>query len=215
MKLKAVLFLAMVSLHIDAVAEDRSFGATAGMLGLGLVYVYPLSERLAIRGGINGSSYSFDQTRSGIDYEIDINWESASVALDFHPTRGALRLSAGVLKNGNSLSTRSNVSENVTVGDVTYTLTEVGTLRGAVSFNRIAPFIGMGWDWSRNNRFGITFDFGVVSQGSPTVSLSADGLLLGSPMFLDDLAAEEIELKNAFGDLDSMPFVTFGLMFRF
>ena len=105
--------------------------------------------------------------------------------------------------------------ENVTVGGVTYTLTEVGLLRGEFSFNRIAPFIGIGWDWSRNNRFGITFDFGVVSQGSPTVSLSADGLLLGSPMFLDDLAAEEIELKNAVGDLDSMPFVTFGLMFRF
>jgi hypothetical protein len=205
----------MVIPHIEAVAEDRSFGATAGMLGLGLVYAYSFSERLVIRGGINGSSYSFDQTKSGIDYEFDINWESASVALDFHPTRGALRLSAGVLKNGNSLSTRSNVSENVTVGDTTYTLTDVGTLRGAVSFNSIAPFIGIGWDWSRNNRFGITFDVGVVSQGSPTVSLSADGPLLGGPMFLADLAAEEAELKNSFGDLDSMPFVTFGLMFRF
>ena len=205
----------MVIPHIEAVAEDRSFGATAGMLGLGLVYAYSFSERLAIRGGINGSSYSFDQTKSGIDYEFDINWESASVALDFHPTRGALRLSAGVLKNGNSLSTRSSVSKNVTVGGATYTLTEVGTLRGAVSFNSIAPFIGIGWDWFRNNRFGITFDFGVVSQGSPTVSLSADGSLLGAPMFLADLAAEEAELKNSFGDLDSMPFVTFGLMFRF
>jgi hypothetical protein len=229
MKLRAVLFLATVISHIDAVAEDRSFGATAGMLGLGLVYAYPLSERLVIRGGINGSSYSFDRTKSGIDYELDINWESASVALDFHPNRGALRLSFGFLKNGNSLLTRSRVSENVTVGGVTYTLTEenvtvggvtytlteIGTLRGEFSFNRIAPFIGMGWDWSRNKRFGITFDFGVVSQGSPTVSLSADGPLLGSPMFLIDLVAEEAKLKNAFGDLDSMPFVTFGLMFRF
>ncbi len=215
MKLKAVLFFAVIIPHIEAVADDHSVGATAGMFGLGLEYTYSFSEQLAIRGGINGSSYSFDQTESGIDYEFDINWESASVALDFHPTRGPLRLSAGVFKNDNSLSTRSSVSENVTVGSATYTPTEVGTLRGAVGFDSVAPFIGIGWDWSRSNRFGIALDLGVLSQGSPTVSLSADGSLLGDPMFLADLAAEEAELQDSLGDLDLMPFVNFGLVFRF
>jgi hypothetical protein len=88
-------------------------------------------------------------------------------------------------------------------------------LRGAVGFDSVAPFIGIGWDWSRSNRFGIALDLGVLSQGSPTVSLSADGSLLGDPMFLADLAAEEAELQDSLGDLDLMPFVNFGLVFRF
>jgi hypothetical protein len=183
MRLKVILSLAMVIPHLEAVAEDHSIGVTAGMLGLGLEYSYSFSERLAIRGGINGSSYSFDRTESGIDYEFDINWKSASVALDFYPNNGSLRLSTGLLKNDNSLSSRSSTSENVRVGGTTYKPTDIGTLRGAVGFGAVTPFISIGWDWSRNNRFGIAFDMGVVSQGSPTVSLSADGGLLGDPMF--------------------------------
>ena len=215
MKLKAVLFFAVVLPHVEAVAEDHSVGASAGMLGLGLEYAYSFSERLAIRGGIFGSGYSFDQSEAGIDYKTDINWDAVSVALDFYPSRGSLRLSAGVLKNDNSLSLRSSISEDVMVGGVTYTPTEVGTLRGAVGTDSVAPFIGVGWDWSRSKRFGIAFDLGVVSQDSPTVSLSADGSLLDDPMFLTDLAAEEAELENSLADLDLIPFANFGLVFRF
>lgn len=213
MKHKALLFLVIA--HIEAIAEEHSFGARVGMLGLGLEYSYSFSERLAIRGGINGSSYSFGRTESGIDYEFDINWKSASVALDLYPNNESLRLSAGLLKNDNSLSSRSSASENVTVGGTTYKPTDIGTLRGAVGFGAVTPFISIGWDWFRNNRIGIAFDMGVVSQGSLTVSLSADGGLLGDPMFLADLAAEEAELKNSFRDFELMPFVALGLMFRF
>ena len=214
MKLKILLF-SIVVVHVEAVAEEHSFGARAGMLGLGLEYSYTLSERLAIRGGFNGSSYSFDQTESGIDYEFDIDWQSVSVALDFHPNNGPLRLSVGILKNDNSLLSTSNVSENVTVGGTTYKPTDVGTLRGAVGFDTASPLISIGWDWSRENRVGVSFDMGVVSQGPPTVSLLADGGLLDDPMFAADLAAEETELRNSFEDLELLPFIALGLMYRF
>ena len=56
---------------------------------------------------------------------------------------------------------------------------------------------------------------GVVSQGPPTVSLLADGGLLDDPMFAADLAAEETELRNSFEDLQLLPFIALGLMYRF
>jgi len=216
MKLRAFLFFAALVAHVEAGAEGHAVGAKIGMLGLGIEYAYPLSERLVIRGGVHSSGYSFDQTESGIDYEFDVNWDSISAALDFHPTKGAWRITAGLLKNDNGLSMQSNLSDDVSVGGTTYTPAEVGTLRGDIGFDdNIAPFLGLGWDWSRTKRFGLTFDFGVVKQGMPTISLSADGGLIGDPAFEADLAAEEAELQEALDDLDLVPFATVGLVFRF
>lgn len=213
LRIGAVCALAVVC--VDAAAQEHAVGAKIGMLGLGVEYSYPFSERLSARGGIYGSSYSFDQAEAGIDYEFELNWESISVALDFHPAKSPLRLSAGLLQNDNGLSALSNVSQDVTVGGTTYTPAEVGTLRGEIGFDSVAPFFAVGWDWSRNKRFGVTLDLGVLDQGSPRVSLTADGSLLGDPAFEADRAAEEAQLEASLNDLDLFPFATIGLVFRF
>jgi len=215
MNLRIVLLCALAMTHLEALAEGHAVSARVGMLGVGIEYAYPLGERLAIRGGINGSGYAFDQSESGIDYEFELDWDSISVAVDFHPTKGPLRLTGGLMRNDNGLSVLSSISNDVTVGGATYTPAEVGTIRGAVGFDGTAPFLGVGWDWSRTRRFGVALDLGVVSQGSPKVSLSADGSLVGDPAFEADLAAEQAELQDALGDLDLVPFASFGVVFRF
>ena len=197
-------------------AQEHAVAAKIGMLGLGAEYSYALSERLAVRAGLNGSSLGYDATESGIDYAFDLEWDSLSVGVDFHPTRGALRLSAGLLRNNNQLRATSRPTDDVTVGDTTYTPEEVGTLSGVVDFDRsVAPFVSVGWDWSRNKRLGVALDLGVVSQGAPSVALSANGTLLGDPQFAADLQAESAELESSIDSLDMLPFVTLGLVFRF
>ena len=137
------------------------------------------------------------------------------MAVDFHPTSGPLRISGGLMKNDNGLSALSSISNDVTVGGTTYTPAEVGTITAAAGFDGTAPFFGVGWDWSKTKRFGVALDLGIVSQGSPQVSLSADGSLVGNPAFDADLAAEQAELQDALSDLDLIPFATFGVVFRF
>ena len=211
-----IIGIALGFMLVDhASAQEHAFGARVGMLGAGIEYAYPIGERFAVRGGINGAGYSFDETESDIDYEFDLEWDSLSVALDFHPTRGPLRLTAGILKNDNSLSAISSLTDDATVGGVTYTSAEVGTLRADMGFDDTATFLGLGWDWSRNKRFGVALDLGVVNQGSPRVALTADGDLAGMLDFEDDLAAEEAELQAALEDLDLVPFATLGVVFRF
>ena len=206
----------LMMLGATALAEDQALGVKAGALGLGVEYTYNLTERLSVRGGINGSQFGFDAEEAGIEYDVDWVWDSVAVAVDFHPRRNALRLTLGVLSNDNALETASRLSGSVTVGDTTYTPAEVGTLRGTVGFDDTAPFAGVGWDWSRaKQRFGVSFDLGVVSQGSPVVSLTADGSLIGDPAFQSDLAAEELELQESLDDLDLAPYVTLGFIFRF
>lgn len=211
------IWLSLLALcSVEAVAENHAIAAKAGFLGLGIEYTYTIDDRMAVRGGINGSEYGFDAVESGIAYDFDIVWDSISAAFDFHPTRGPFRLTAGLLSNDNGLDARSRLAGSVNVGGTIYTPAEVGTLRAAVGFDSTAPFVGVGWDWSRKTRkVGVSFDLGILSQGSPRVTLTADGSLLGDPAFAADLEAERLELEAAIDDFDLVPYATIGLVVKF
>lgn len=200
-----------------AFAEGHALAARAGALGLGIEYAYSVSERFTVRAGLNGSKISTDAEESGIAYDVDLVWDSVSIAFDLHPTKGALRLTGGILQNDNRLETLAQVAGNTTVGATTYTPTEIGTLRGEIRFDDTAPFAGLGWDWSRRKeRFGMSLDLGVVSQGDPVAELTGEGgTLLGDPAFHADLEAEESELEDSLDDLDLVPYFTLGFVFRF
>jgi hypothetical protein len=199
-----------------ALAEGQAIGLKAGALGLGVEYTYQLNDRVAFRGGLNGSQVGFDSEESGIEYDFDIVWDSLSVAVDFHPLKSALRLTGGLLKNDNRLEAVSRPTSNVTIGDTTYTPSQVGTLNGLVGFDGTAPFVGIGWDWSRSKRiFGMSLDLGVLSQGAPSVSLRGNGTLFGDPAFEADIDAETAELRDSLDDLDLVPYLTVGFVFRF
>lgn len=187
-----------------------------GALGVGVEYTQALTDRISVRGGINGFDYGFGATESGIAYDFDLIWDSLAVAVDFHPRKNPLRVTFGLLSNDNGLEASSRPTTDITVGGNTYTPAEVGTLRAKVGFANIAPFAGFGWDWSRGKRrFGMSLDFGVLSQGSPRVTLAADGTLLGDLSFDADLAAEKAELAGALDGLDFFPFATVGFVIRF
>jgi opacity protein-like surface antigen len=197
-------------------AEGHGIALKAGALGLGVEYTHDVSDRLAFRVGLNGSRYGFDQEESGIDYDFDLVWDSIALGVDFHPLKSPFRLSLGLLDNDNRLEAVSRPTQNVTVGDTVYTPAQVGTLIGRVGFNSTAPFLGVGWDWSRHKEhFGVSFDLGVLDQGSPEVSLRGTGQLLGNPSFEQDINAEEAELQDSLGDYDLLPYATLGFVFRF
>lgn len=198
-----------------ALAEQHSVGAKIGLLGLGVEYAYRVNDLITVRGGINGASYTFDDTKSAIDYELKLDFDSLSVGVDFHPMKGAFRLSLGALQNDNSIVAQSNPTQSFNVGGTTYTAAEVGTLRGAIEFDSFAPYAAIGWDFMRDRAFGVSLDLGLVSQGAPTVSLTASGPILGDPQFADDLATEQRELQSSLDDFDLYPFANLGFIFRF
>lgn len=217
MRGRIALFLGLVLAQGVAWADTHSVAGKAGLLGLGFEYSYAFNGWMAVRAGVNGSKLGFDRTESGIDYEFDLVWDSWSLAVDFHPLRNPFRLTAGVLRNDNRLDGTSRSNDPVTIGDNTYTPEEVGTLHARVEFsNSTAPFIGIGWDWSRRTRLvGFSFDMGVAKLGSPRASLRGDGALLGDPAFAADIAREQAELQDALHDFDYLPYATFGVVFRF
>jgi hypothetical protein len=200
----------------DAFADGHAVGLKVGALGLGAEYTYELNERVAFRGALFGSQYGFDQEESGIDYEFDLLWDSLAAGVDFHPTRSPFRLSAGALRNDNRFRIISRPASNVEIGDTVYTPAQVGTLEGSVGFDDTALFAGVGWDWSRDEEFfGLSLDIGLLDQGAPSVTLRGTGTLLGNPAFEQDIAAEAGQLGSELDDLDLVPFLNVGFLFRF
>jgi len=215
MRTSAALLICYVLFQSHAFAEGHSIGGKAGLLGLGVEYSYSFNERIAVRGALYGSGYSFDATESGIDYAFELSWDSLAVGIDLYPFTGPFRLSLGLLANDNNLSASSTPRQDLLIGNTIYTPAEIGILAGAIGFDGTAPFVGLGWDWSKSKRIGVSLDLGFVKQGSPAVSLFASGLLSGDSLFAADLATEEAELRSALDDLDVLPYASFGVTFRF
>jgi hypothetical protein len=62
----------------------------------------------------------------------------------------------------------------------------------------------------------MSFDIGMLDQGDPVVTLTGNGTLLGDPAFEQDINAEEAELQSSLdGDVDLVPYLSLGLVFRF
>jgi hypothetical protein len=216
MRISVLAAACLIVPSFGAFAEGQAVGIKVGALGVGVEYTYELNDRVAFRGGLNGAQISLDGDEGGIDYHFGVIWDSLSVAVDFHPIKTAFRVTGGLLRNDNGLSAVSTPTGNITVGDTTYTPSEVGVLTGEIVFDRTSKFIGVGWDWSRGKRlFGTSFDMGLLDQGKPKVRLAASGTLLGDPSFEQDLAAEQTDLASSLRDLDLIPYVSVGFNFRF
>ena len=107
-----VSIMVFAGFSTQALAQDHAVGFRVGMLGLGVEYAYRVSDRISVRGGLNGSGVSFDETESGIDYGFDLDFDSVSVGVDVYPLKSKFRVSAGALKNDSGLSAIASPGQN-------------------------------------------------------------------------------------------------------
>ena len=191
-------------------------GVKVGTLGTGLEVNYAVSSMFSVTAGINTFSRGMSQSASGIDYDVDLNLQTIALLANYHPFGGSFRLTAGAMINNNELSMKADPSATYDIGDLTYTSAEVGTLKAAVDFNRIAPYAGLGWGHSSGSGIGFTLDIGVLMQGSPNVDFSAKGGTLSSdPAFQAELAKEESNAEDDIKGFDIYPVIAAGINLRF
>ncbi|MFQ5480380.1 MAG: hypothetical protein ACE5DW_03790 [Thermodesulfobacteriota bacterium] len=126
--------------------------------------------------------------------------------------------SIGILINNNKIDALGNpVGGAFNINGVSYTASEVGTLKGTVDFNPLAPYIGFGWDttFDRDKKFGFTLEFGGAYQGIPEADLSASGPVTSNAAFMRNLASEEAELQKSLNLFKVFPLISFGIIYRF
>ena len=196
---------------------DISVGVKAGSLGAGLEVESSFMGMAGIRIGMNYFTYDMTSTFDDVEYTVDLTLKSLSAILDWHPFKGDFRISGGLMYNGNNVKIDAKRSDTYEIGGQTYDLGEVGTLKGDITFNDMAPYLGVGWDTSfgRDNLFGLVFELGAIYQGTPEVDLTAEGPIASDQTFQSNLAQEEKKQQEDLDNFKYYPVISFGVNYRF
>lgn len=199
-------------------AETGDFGVSvkAGSLGAGAELSRSLGEKFSIGLGVNGYNYKTAKTESNIDYDMKFELQSVSLLASYHPFGGVFRFTGGALYNNNELKLdgKPTAGSTYNINGVTYTASQVGTLTGTLTFNKTAPYLGIGWGNRPGSKLGLTADIGVLYQGAPSLALSATGAL-SDPTLASNLEQERKSAESDLGNFKWYPVLSVGLYFRF
>ena len=221
MKHGLFLTLASLGLAFPVMAADlpgkSGVTVSAGTLGIGVEFAHTLPvANLTGRIAWNGFNYSRDDSIDSIDYDLDVDLSSVTALVDWRPWGKAMHLTAGIVFNGNEVGATSIAATSYDIGGQTFTADEVGTLRGDVGFDDdVVPYFGLGWNIPVAPKTAVSLELGVVFQGSPKVSLSADGTLADDPLFQGALATEQEDFEDDINNFEYYPVIALGIQRRF
>lgn len=198
-------------------ARSNSLGLKISTLGVGLEAERSFSDSISGRVGINYFTYNYVATINSTEYDFDLNLMTVSALVDWRPFKGSFRISGGVMYNDNHLDANAKSASTYNIGNTLYNNNQVGSLTGKIEFNSMIPYLGLGWDpsFGKDKRFSLLIDMGVVYQGTPEVTLSADGSNANNPTFQSNLQQEEDELQSELDGYEYYPVVGIGLSYRF
>ena len=212
--LSCIAFVSALSMTVAR--ADIGLNVKAGTLGAGVELSKSFGEKFSVGLGFN--AYDFKTTDSSSDIDYDFNFDLQSVALlgHYHPFSGIFRLTAGALYNKNELKLtgKPTAGSTYSINGVSYTAAQVGTLTGTLTFNSLAPYIGLGWGNRPGGKLGLSADIGLLHQGSPKLALSATGAL-SDPLLAADLEQERRSAEDDLSDFKWYPVVSLGLYYRF
>ncbi|MBT3665947.1 MAG: hypothetical protein HN548_00580 [Opitutae bacterium] len=183
-------------------------------LGAGLEVAKGFTPNFGVRAGFNYFSYAYDAKESDVSYDFELELKSFAMFADWHPFKGAFRLSGGLLINGNGLTGNAKPTAPVDIGGTDYSLDSINL---DISYNTIAPYVGLGWDttFGDDDNWGFAFDLGLIYSGSAEAALSVSGPGKVAAIGAGDVKKEQDELQNDLDSLKWWPVVSAGLVYQF
>ena len=219
MKFRALVPLAWAVVGLPAAATAQvALAARASTLGIGGELSFRAGRNVAFRFGGNYLTFTTDQDVEGVNYQLTPHFENGTAILDLHPFGGSFHLSGGVLLNYNEGEMVATLTQDIQIGNQTYTPQQVGSLTGTVSFNRTAPYLGLGF--AGRSRVAFLLDLGVGITGKPRVDLVGETNLTGTAkdQFDANVAQEQTEIQAEIDKhkiLRFHPVVSLGLKLSF
>jgi len=216
MKTLAVL-AASIGFMAAASAGQIDVGLSAGTLGYGPQVGFVVTPgKFDVRLNAGYLNYSYNTTSSGVAYDGHLKLNNVGLLGDWHPFDGGFRVTAGAFYNDNKFSLTGQPSGGTyTFNGVTYTATQAGTVTANVTFNSLAPYLGIGWgDNSNSAGLHFTSDVGVMYQGRPNATITATGAA-SNPALAADVRAAQGKLQSDLNSFQWYPVVQVGLVYRF
>ncbi|WP_414727889.1 hypothetical protein [Zhongshania aliphaticivorans] len=202
-------------------------------IGPGIELGYKLSPAFGVRAGWQKFATDFDfkpEDENGVPgdelrYEGDLNLENGSLLADWYPYKGRFRLTAGVLLNNSGTRLKTNCQTNTggapltnscEIGGASAPGSDIGELRIAIDFEAsIAPYIGIGWAFQRNQQWYFNADLGIAYLGAADVDIQSSGSCNDTSACRAQLDDEERELEKDMESLELFPVAKLGIGYRF
>ena len=187
-------------------AQAAGLGARIGTTGLGADVAWDLAPTLSARVGYSGGSVDHDVSTSLTTYHGKLNLKNLNTFLDFAPLGPLFRISGGFIFNDNKFDVNTDQFNG-------------GSISGTVKpSNSAAPYLGIGY--GRVSGTGVNFyaDLGVMYQGSPKASLTANcGSLSasGCSALQSQVASEQAALEDKLKNAKYYPVLNIGLTIGF
>jgi hypothetical protein len=198
-----------------ASAQRAAVAARAGTPGIGWEFLVEVSGHIHVRTGASYFTYNRTDETTGEDLDLDVESNarlfSLAALVDLYPwTRGGVRLSGGVLYNGNLGDVSATAVAPYQIGERTFTPEEIGTLDGELSFSTLAPYLGIGFGnlASPKRRVGVALDLGVIYHRRPVVKLGGSGLVAPT-------AEQAPQVEDNLSSFRFFPVLSIGIGYRF
>ncbi len=214
-RIAALLCAASLCSGGSAAADDFWMGAKVGTLGIGIEAAWRPIRWMDLRLGGNAYDYEESGSQAGINYDATLHLSTYYLTANLLFPASPFRITVGGFSNGNEVRMISADNSSFNIGGVNYSAADVGTLTSTTLFESAAPYLGAGFDFSLFGKVGMNLDFGVLWQGDPIVTMTADGLMADDPTFQAQLEAERLELVDDFDALKAYPVVSLGFNFSF
>ncbi len=215
MKRMSVILLTIVFalfVAVPAMAQDYAVSAKVGTMGANLEAIRSFSSSFNVRLGVADLSYNANNVASNDQLTMngDLKLLSLTALADWFPFQGSFRLSGGLIVNLNKISMTMIPVKTYNSGNIIYTPDILGQINADVTFNKAAPYLGIGFGnpTAGSSGFGFTFDLGTYYQQSPLVSMSATNLL--QPM-----ESQSGQLQDNLKWFKFYPVLSFGIRYKF
>jgi len=219
MKLIRLILTATVALAAsNLIAASIAVTPEVATLGLGASVGIGLTPMFGVRVAAHTGHYSHNLKKENIDYNGKLKLNNVAALLDLYPGGSGFRLSGGAFSNSDKIDLTSKPGGTITVNGVAYPSAAVGNITGDVKFDKTSPYLGIGWGGKPSGRgFGLTFDLGVLYQGSPKLRVQANPTnpALVPPSFYTNLEAERAKTEHDIRSYRYYPVVGVGFSIGF
>jgi hypothetical protein len=210
------------------------FGVKVSTLGAGIEVATPLTRKLNVRGGFNMMRLSHSFASNGIQYNGQVQFQSAEAHLDWFPI-GGIHVSPGLLfYNGNRVTANATVpgGQTFSLGGTSYESDPATPVTGTgkLDFVKAAPslMVGVGNLIPRNGRhYSFLFEVGAVYEGSAHVALNLTGNVCdpgfpltcrpisGDSTVQANVLAQQVKIQHDVNPYRFFPVISLGVGFNF
>ena len=176
---------------------------------------------LSVRVGYSYLTFNTTVDSTDIQYDAKPKLSNGNLFLDWSPLGPFFRVTGGVILNTNKVDvTAQSNGGTYTIGGTTYSAAAIGSLTGTVkSGNSAAPYLGIGYGTVAGIGVNFYFDLGVMFQGSPKASLTANCSPATPPLLCSQIQASTVieasDLQDSIKNFKYFPVASIGVTIGF